>query len=317
VIFVLFIFLFLEMICKLLRYKEKSKGEAGMSQGNSVRKKNNYRKRSNKRTSERPLRENVARRRRFDEEIAEYRRPKKSRNKPNKRDERKEKPARSTNQRIHSSKRRSAPPMYTRERSKKKIPPQKKVGTQLFSFIWNLVFYGMTVGIIVMALMFSFSSKSTASIFGYRFYTVLTNSMVPQKEGPKDGFYAGDIVIVKLMDSEKVKKNDIVTFSVGDGTRYLTHRVMEKRTELNGEEGEFIVTKGDANESNDPPVSADRILGKVIVAIPKAGSILDFVRQEFWACLVFILSIYGFFLVLKSYLFSPEEDRQKRRVVYS
>jgi signal peptidase len=288
-----------------------------MSQGNSVRKKNSYRKRSNKGTSERPLRENVTKRKRFDKEISESHRPKKTRDKLNKRDERKEKLARSTNQRLHSSKRRSAPPIHKRERPKEKIPSQKKVGAQLFSFIWNLVFYGMTIGIIVMAVMFSFSSKSTASIFGYRFYTVLTNSMVPQKEGPKDGFYAGDIVIVKLMDSEKIKKNDIVTFSVGDGSRYLTHRVMEKRTELNGEAGEFIVTKGDANESNDPPVSADRILGKVMFAIPKAGSILDFVRQEFWACLVFILSIYGFFLVLKSYLFSPEEYRQKRRVVYN
>ncbi|MTD37494.1 signal peptidase I [Erwinia sp. CPCC 100877] len=289
-----------------------------MSQGNSVQKKNRSRKRSNRGTSERPLEKNVVRRRRLDEEASVYHRSRKTRERPRKRPEHKEQQKRPASQRTYSSKRRSHPQNYRSSLSKKQAPPQKKVGVQFFSFIWNLVFYGLTIGIIFMALMFSFSSKSTASIFGYRFYTVLTNSMVPQKEGPKDGFYAGDIVIVKLMDGEKVKKNDIVTFLVGDGSRYLTHRVMEKRTELNGEKGAFIVTKGDANNSNDPPVSADRVLGKVMFAVPKAGSILDFIRQEFWACLVFVLSLYGFFLVLKSYLFSPEEQQlsQRRRPVY-
>lgn len=200
-------------------------------------------------------------------------------------------------------------------------PVAKRPGILVISFLGNLVFYGITIGIIFMALMFSFSSKSTASIFGYRFYTVLTNSMVPQENGPKGGFYAGDIVIVKLTDGKKVKKDDIVTFAVGDGSRYLTHRMVERKDELNGEKGDYLVTKGDANKNNDPPITADRVLGKVIMAVPKVGSITEFVREEFWACLVCILSLYGFFLVLKAYLFSSQEevarkDRGKRRPVY-
>lgn len=188
----------------------------------------------------------------------------------------------------------------------------KSPGILVFSFLSNMVFYGVTIGIIVMAVMFSFSSKSTASILGYRFYTVLTNSMVPQENGPKNGFYAGDIVIVKLMDGNKIKKDDIVTFSVGDGSRYLTHRMVEHKDELNGEKGNYLVTKGDANKSNDPPISADRVLGKVVFTVPKVGSIIDFAREEFWACLVCILSLYGFFLVLKSYLFTSEEPIRRR-----
>lgn len=180
----------------------------------------------------------------------------------------------------------------------------KSSGSILFSFVANLVFYGITIGIIAMAVMFSFSSKSTASIFGYRFYTVLTNSMVPQKDGLEGGFYAGDIVIVKLTDGNKVKKDDVVTFSVGDGSRYLTHRIVDRKEELNGEKGDYIITKGDANKSNDPPILSDRILGKVVFAIPKAGDVLEFIREQFWACLVGVLSLYGFILVLKAYLFS-------------
>lgn len=192
-------------------------------------------------------------------------------------------------------------------------PKKVKGSYKIISFIGNLFFYTMTIGIIAMAVMFSFSSKSTASIFGYRFYTVLTNSMVPQKNGPTGGFFAGDIVIVQMMDGSKVKEKDIVTFSVGDGTRYLTHRVVEKREELNGEQGQFLVTKGDANKSNDPPIEASRVVGKVVTVLPKVGSVLDFVRAEFWACLISVISLYGFFLVIKAYLFTPEVVQPRKR----
>lgn len=137
--------------------------------------------------------------------------------------------------------------------------------------------------------------------------------MVPQENGPEGGFYAGDIVIVKLMDDNKIKKDDIVTFAVGDGSRYLTHRMVERKNELNGKKGDYLITKGDANQSNDPPVKADRVVGKVVFALPKIGSVIGFAREEFWACLVCILSLYGFFLVLKAYLFSQKEEPAGRR----
>ena len=157
-----------------------------------------------------------------------------------------------------------------------------------------------------MSLMFSFSSNSNASILGYRFYTVMSNSMAPQANGPSGGFYAGDILIVRGMKGNQVKNGDIVTFAVGDGGSYLTHRVVEKRNELNGEAGSYLITKGDANNTNDPPIEADRVFGKVLLAVPKVGAVLDFVRAEFWACLVTVVSLFGFFLVLKAYLFSSE-----------
>jgi len=213
--------------------------------------------------------------------------------------------------------RRSVPARRTiDEYTKRPQSPQSTVkspGVLVFSFLSNLVFYGVTIGIIIMAVMFSFSSKSTASIFGYRFYTVLTNSMAPQEEGPKGGFYAGDIVIVKLMDGDQIKKDDVVTFAVGDGARYLTHRMVERKEELNGEKGNYLVTKGDANKSNDPPITADRVLGKVVFAVPKVGNVIEFAREEFWACLVCILSLYGFFLVLKSYLFTSDGEQIRKR----
>lgn len=176
-----------------------------------------------------------------------------------------------------------------------------------FLFVYNLVFYTVMIGIILSAVMFSFSEKSNAAIMGYRFYQVLTDSMAPSEGAAKGGFYSGDIVIVKMMDGSKVKEGDIVTFQVGEGDRYLTHRMVERLDELNGEKGDYIVTKGDANQSADPPISAEKVFGKVTFVIPKMGSFLAFVRENPWLCLVCVLSTFGFFLVLKAYFLQPDK----------
>lgn len=176
-----------------------------------------------------------------------------------------------------------------------------------FLFLYNLVFYTVMISIILSAVMFSFSEKSNAAIMGYRFYQVLTDSMAPQEDSPKGGFYSGDIVTVKMMDGSKVKEGDVVTFQVGEGDRYLTHRMVERLDELNGEKGDYIVTKGDANKSADPPISAEKVFGKVTFVIPKMGNFLAFVRENPWLCLVCVLSTFGFFLVLKAYFLQPDK----------
>ncbi|MEO1769945.1 signal peptidase I [Candidatus Enterococcus ferrettii] len=187
---------------------------------------------------------------------------------------------------------------------------KKSTNRKIFLFVYNLFFYTLTIGILLSSLMFAFSEKSDAAIFGYRFYQVLTNSMAPQPDSPSRGFYAGDIVLVKMTDGSQVKEGDIVTFQVGEGDRYLTHRMMERLTELNGQPGDYIVTKGDANNSKDPPISADRVYGKVAFVIPKMGSVLNFVQENLWLCLVCVVSTFGFFLVLKAYFLQPEPVRR-------
>ncbi|MGG5314920.1 signal peptidase I [Enterococcus sp. AZ072] len=213
---------------------------------------------------------------------------------------------------------RMSPPRGARPQ-RKMTPPQsaqplqnakKSTNRKIFLFLYNLFFYTLTIGILLSSLMFAFSEKSDAAIFGYRFYQVLTNSMAPQPDSPSRGFYAGDIVLVKMADGSQVKEGDIVTFQVGEGDRYLTHRMVERLDELNGEKGDYIVTKGDANNSKDPPISADRIYGKVAFVIPKMGSVLNFVQENLWLCLVCVVSTFSFFLVLKAYFLQPEPVRR-------
>lgn len=192
---------------------------------------------------------------------------------------------------------------------------QAKKSTQrkMFLFVYNLFFYTLTIGILLSSLMFAFSEKSDAAIFGHRFYQVLTDSMAPQPDSPSKGFYSGDIVLVKMTDGSGVKEGDIVTFQVGEGDRYLTHRMIKRLEELNGEPGDYIVTKGDANNTADPPIEASRVYGKVTFVIPKMGSVLTFVQENLWLCLVCVLSTFGFFLVLKAYFLQPETIQEGPR----
>ena len=75
----------------------------------------------------------------------------------------------------------------------------------------------------------------------------------------------GDVVIV--LKTDKIEKGDIVQYRAPEGFT-ITHRVIDIKR-VNGEV--VYITKGDANEKPDPPVSKQQIVGKVIAVIPKVG----------------------------------------------
>lgn len=136
--------------------------------------------------------------------------------------------------------------------------------------------------------------------------------MTPQKDSLPGGFRSGDITIVQMATFDQVKATDIVTFRVGEDG-FLTHRLVEKLSELNGEEGKFMITKGDANKSQDPPVSGERMIGKVVFIIPFMGSFLNFLRAHFVVSLVFVCSLFGFIWIIRFYFEVPEQEVVRRR----
>ncbi|OEG09842.1 signal peptidase I [Enterococcus termitis] len=198
-----------------------------------------------------------------------------------------------------------------KSRKVKQIEQPKKKWKKGMSLLFDLLYYLLVIGIILGSILFVANKDSNKSFFGYRFYNVLTNSMVPQKDSLPGGFHSGDVTIVKMATYDQIKVNDIVTFTVGEGS-YLTHRVKEKMTELNGEEGKFMITQGDANKSQDPPVDGSRVVGKVVFVIPYVGNILKFVRDHFVVCLIFLISMFGFVWVLRFYFEQPDYVEVKK-----
>ena len=92
-----------------------------------------------------------------------------------------------------------------------------------------------------------------SSFFGYTVFEVQTGSMA-------DAINAGDWIIVKK--DNKIELNDVITFEQ-DG-EFITHRVIEMY------KGTFI-TKGDANNTKDDPITKEQIVGRVVKVLPCFG----------------------------------------------
>ena len=89
-------------------------------------------------------------------------------------------------------------------------------------------------------------NKEYINFCGYTIFQVITGSM-------EDTIKIKDIVIVKL--TKDVKENDIITYKSGED--FVTHRIIKKTNEE-------IITKGDANNSEDTPITSKNVVGKVV-----------------------------------------------------
>lgn len=95
--------------------------------------------------------------------------------------------------------------------------------------------------------------KDYTNIFGYTIFEVSTGSMAKT-------INVYDVILVKI--TKDVNENDIVTYKNED--ELITHRIME----INGDK---IITKGDANNTEDKEITKDAIIGKVISVYPRVG----------------------------------------------
>ena len=134
---------------------------------------------------------------------------------------------------------------------------KKLKGFNIIGFILNILIIIISIitviGIYYM-VQIRILKKDYANIFGYTFFEVATGSMA-------DTINIGDVVIVKIND--RIKKNDIIVYK--EENSFITHRIIEINEES-------IITRGDANNSEDKPIQTSQILGKVIYIIPKIGT---------------------------------------------
>ena len=149
----------------------------------------------------------------------------------------------------------------------------------------------VTVLVLLFASNINSSKTKTPSLFGYKFFIDMSESMAPSIK-------KGDFLIVK--STKDVKEQDILSFK-NDENVIVTHRIVEVKIK-NGKK--TYITKGDNNIANDiSPVEESSIEGIVIKIIPKLGSILLFLSTTTG---LFIISlILGTYLI--KIIFSKEE----------
>lgn len=124
------------------------------------------------------------------------------------------------------------------------------------------------------------------TLFGYAPMIVLTDSMVGDKE---DSFNGGDLIFVKTVKAEEVKKGDVISFfdPAGNGTSITSHRVVD----IINEGGKIsFKTKGDNNNTEDKlPVPAENLAGVYTgFKIAGAGRVAMFMQTP-WGLIVCVV----------------------------
>lgn len=131
----------------------------------------------------------------------------------------------------------------------------KNIWSKIAAFVeWIIVL--LLVVLIILTGFQRFSNEH--NFFGYRVYVVASGSMIPT-------YNIGDTLLIKEMDASSIKKGDAVTY-IGDDDgidgMIITHQV--QKVEI-GEDGKYYFhTKGVANNIEDPIVSEEQVLGKVV-----------------------------------------------------
>ena len=176
-------------------------------------------------------------------------------------------------------------------------------GGRIFSVVRTVFIYLLSACIVLAALLFAADKSPQKSLFGFRYYTVLTPSMEPELS-------VGDLVIVKLANAEDVEEGDIITFNPSeDSEAYLTHRVTQKLENYQGTGVTCFRTKGDANETEDGFVlDSSRLIGTVSFHIPKLGYLIRFVQLKWYFVIPLVILLIVFFELLKVYFRAGDAD---------
>lgn len=119
---------------------------------------------------------------------------------------------------------------------------------------------------------------------------VLSGSMEPAVK-------TGGLVFTDTRQKDP-KIGDIITYQIKNSK--VTHRVVRK-------EGKDLITKGDANDGEDPAaVGSEQIIGKVVFTIPFVGYVAAFLKRK----TVFAILI---LMIGQELLFVSQNERRARK----
>lgn len=119
------------------------------------------------------------------------------------------------------------------------------------------------------------------TIFGLSMFRVSSGSMEP-------ALAVGDIIVVQACDGSTVKENDIVSYLSDSGEttgQIVTHRVFKAPYQKG--DSIYLVTKGDANPTEDRPILATQIKGRLLCKLPFLKWLFD-VFSTPWGLLALI-----------------------------
>ena len=156
----------------------------------------------------------------------------------------------------------------------------KKINIKKVINVFKTIVSCLIVIVALFAIVFSIISASAVgnnkrSLFGYKFFIVLSDSM------SATDFSAGDMIVVKEVDVNDLEKDDIITFysmdskSVGEIITHKIREVIEKDGVLIGFKTFGTTTNTDDESLVEPPY----VIGQYQFNIPKMGYFIEFMKK--------------------------------------
>lgn len=142
---------------------------------------------------------------------------------------------------------------------------------------------------ILVILLFSFtilnflSAPGKSGLFGFKGYTVLSNSMTPT-------FKAGDYIIDRVTPYQDLAIDDVISYRA-DNNIIVTHRIIKKT-------GQEFIVQGDQNNQPDAmTITKENYIGTYLFTIPLLGQLTNLLSGPL-LLIIFAFGIAFLFLFL-------------------
>ncbi len=169
--------------------------------------------------------------------------------------------------------------------------------------IWKIIKGLATIFLLIVLILIiiqKFTHNKIAIGHIYVFH-VASGSMAP-------GYEIGDIIITMKIPAKELKIGDAVTYLGKESNLKgltITHQIVKKREE-NGKF--YFVTKGIANEVEDPEISEDDIYGKVVYKTIIFSLVGRLMNNTLAYYLIFVIVGVGFAYELASFFFFNKKE---------
>lgn len=136
---------------------------------------------------------------------------------------------------------------------------QKIKNNKILKIISNIIYIiaFLIVLLMLIVVVLQRTTNNEVALGEYRIFVVATGSMEPK-------YQVGDVLVAKEIEPENIKVGDDIVYTGKDGSfkgKVVTHQVIS----IEKEEDNFkIVTKGIANSAEDPEITQEQVMGKVI-----------------------------------------------------
>ncbi len=192
---------------------------------------------------------------------------------------------------------------------------KKGIGISLHSV---LTVIGITITVMLIPILMlnmvlivkgTMNDEKPPSVFGVTPLVVLSGSM---DDGSYGAIAIGDLILVKNVDAENLKENEVVAF-MEDGYA-VTHRIVA----VHDDNGKVTyTTRGDANNTDDTiPLEPDNVIGQYFYRIPDVGNFILYL-QTTTGMLLFVglpLLLFVIYDVIRRHMFTKSEQAKQEQL---